>query len=106
MKVKGLCLVSACSCACLLVASIASAANLIVDPSFELGTASGPENTGGWSFFNGANVNTTAANANTGNNSVDMVIGGVPGSFETFNIGVTGGAQFTLTGFGKSTTAI
>jgi hypothetical protein len=95
--------------ACVLCASAASAANLVVDPSFELGTAGGPENTGGWNFSNGAALNSIAANARTGSHSVNLTNGGggasanVPLAFETFNIGVTGGAKYTLTGFGITT---
>jgi hypothetical protein len=88
---------------------IASATNLVADPSFELGTAAGPENTGGWTYFNGAAVNTLAADSHTGNNSVNLTDGGsgaganVPGAFETTNIGVAGGAQYVLAGFGMTT---
>jgi PEP-CTERM motif len=95
--------------AVLMYLSAASAANLVVDPSFELGTASGPENTGGWTFANGATLNAIAANAHTGSHSVNLTNGGggaaanVPLAFETFNIGVTGGAKYTLTGFGITT---
>ncbi len=104
-----LCLGASFSVAVLMYLSAASAANLVVDPSFELGTASGPENTGGWNFANGAALNAIAANAHTGSHSVNLTNGGggaaanVPLAFETFNIGVTGGAQYTLTGFGMTT---
>jgi hypothetical protein len=92
--------------------SVASAANLVVDPSFELGTAGGPENTGGWSFANGAVLNALAANSHTGTHSVNLTNGGtgaaanVPLAFETFNIGVTGGAQYTLSAFGMTSGAL
>ncbi|HZZ29338.1 MAG TPA: PEP-CTERM sorting domain-containing protein [Pirellulales bacterium] len=88
---------------------VVSAANLAVDPSFELGTASGPENTGGWNFANGAALNTTPADSHTGNNSLNVTNGGagaasgVPLAFETFNIGVIAGAKFDLTGWGMTT---
>jgi hypothetical protein len=104
-----LCSGAAFGVAALMYVSSAAAANLVVDPSFELGTASGPENTGGWSFANGAALNTIAANAHTGSHSVNLTNGGggaaanVPLAFETFNIGVTGGAKYTLTGFGMTT---
>jgi PEP-CTERM motif len=93
----------------LMFVSTASGANLVIDSSFELGTASGPENTGGWNFANGAAINTNAANAHTGSHSVNLTNGGggvsanVPLAFETFNIGVTGGAKYTLSGFGMTT---
>jgi len=94
--------------ACTMFASAASA-NLVVDPSFELGTAPGPENTGGWRIVNGASLNTNPLDSHTGNNSLNVTNGGggaaagVPLAFETTNIGVTGGAQYTLTAFGMTT---
>lgn len=93
--------------ACSMLASSAHATNLIVDPSFELGTPAGPVNTGGWSYFNGAGVSTLAAH--TGTHSVDVTDGGlgaaasVPGAFEVTNIGVIPGAQYILTGYGMLT---
>ena len=100
---------ASCGVAFLMFVSTAAGANLVIDPSFELGTASGPQNTGGWNFANGAAINTNAANAHTGSRSVNLTNGGggvsanVPLAFETFNIGVAGGAQYTLTGFGMTT---
>jgi len=82
-------------------------ANLVVDPSFELGTPAGPENTGGWNVVNGGVVSTTVAR--TGTHSLELDNGGtgnaagVPLGFQTTNIGVTGGAEFVLTGFGMLT---
>jgi hypothetical protein len=94
--------------ACLAFGSYASA-NLVVDPSFELGTPSGPENTGGWDAVNGASINTNPLYAHTGNNSLEVDNGGaginsgVPLAFQTTNIGVTGGAEFVLTAYGMTT---
>src|SRR5262249_6566208 len=95
--------------ALLMYLSTAAAADLVVDPSFELGTASGPENTGGWNFANGAALSATAANAHTGSHSVNLTNGGggasanVPLAFETFNTGVTAGVKYTLSAFGITT---
>jgi len=94
--------------ACLAFSSTASA-NLVVDPSFELGTAPGPENTGGWNIVNGAALNTNPLDSHTGNNSLELDNGGtgdgsgVPLAFQTTNIGVTGGAEFVLTAYGMTT---
>jgi hypothetical protein len=90
-----------CSGAVLVMASAASA-NLVVDPSFELGTPTGAPNVGGWGTFNSAAINTVAANSHTGNNSLRLPAGGVPGGFQTINTGVVGGAKFVLTGFGMT----
>jgi hypothetical protein len=84
----------------LLVSGVSAGNVPVVDPSIELGTPAGPENTGGWSYFNGASQSNLVAH--TGNYSIELpnAPGNVPGAFETYNIDVTGGAQFDLTAYG------
>jgi hypothetical protein len=89
---------AAISCAAL-VSSASAAAVPLVDPGLELGTPAGAENTGGWSFFNGASQSNDIAHS--GNFSMKLPDNlNVPGAFETYNIGVTPGAKFDFTAFG------
>ncbi len=95
----GVCGIAAAISSAALVSSASAAVVPVVDPGLELGTPAGAENTGGWSFFNGASQSADIAHSGTfsmklpDNNNV-------PGAFETYNIGVTGGAKFDLTAFG------
>jgi len=73
------------------------AANLLVDPGFELQTAPG---SGGWNLFNGAAF--SSAQARTGSFSMlDATVNNVPGSFEQF--AASAGMKFQLTGYGMTT---
>jgi PEP-CTERM motif-containing protein len=73
------------------------AANLLVDPGFELQTAPG---SGGWTLFSGAAF--SSAQARSGSFSMlDATVNNVPGSFEQF--AASAGMKFQLTGYGLST---
>jgi PEP-CTERM motif len=96
---------------CLTSAFSASAQNLLIDPSEEIGTAA---SAGGWNTTFGGVRSTafsrTPATPPAGGHSIRDAAGGVPDTFQgptNPNLtNVTAGAQFDFTGFGLVTNSI
>src|SRR5258705_13337688 len=76
------------------------AANLLVDPGFELQTLPG---SGGWNLFNGAAFSNAQARSGT-SSMLDATVNNVPGSYEQF--AASAGMKFQLTGYGLRTTPL